>query len=121
MTADRNLYGGAVETFVADYMRGMGMVILEQNYTVGKMEVDIIGMEESTLVIVEVKARTHAVEMKEVTEVISADKNTRMVRVADVYAQRCRFPFSDIRFDYAFVHSSDTGLECTYVRDAFIP
>lgn len=116
--------GHLVELFIADQLRQRGFVILEQNYTLGKLEVDLIALEGDTLCFIEVKARKHPFILSELEEVITPEKQEHMVVVSDAY---CRFakrvPYKSVRFDYVLVYLPDgiTPKKVQYIRDAFTP
>lgn len=102
-------------------MRSEGMVILEKNYRLGPLEVDLIAMDGETLVVVEVKARKVRMDMHDISHVIPPSKQQRMIRVAEAYASTSAEKFEDIRFDYALVYPHASQYHCTYIKGAFIP
>lgn len=111
--------GQTIESFVADFLRRNGLVILHQNYRVGRKEADIVACQGNTLVIVEVKARAFALDMYSLQQTITQAKRQRMVRIADAYLKRHNNKFTQVRFDFACVCTSP--LQCTYIPGAFYP
>ena len=114
--------GKAAEALAADYLRHEGLVVLDQHYMVGHLEIDIIALDGEELVIVEVKERPYSVDMALIDEVIDHKKRQRLIVAADTYASECQHPFADLRFDYIFVtmHKGREP-EVIHLPRAFVP
>ncbi|MDO5036013.1 MAG: YraN family protein [Porphyromonas sp.] len=115
--------GRADELLVADLMREEGFVVLEQNYRVGHLEIDIIALEGDTLCFVEVKSRKDRASLDEVSSLLNPRKIRNIILASDSYCQRSHpFAYRRVRFDLALLFSPATGSpELTYIRDAFVP
>ncbi len=116
--------GHLIELMIADKLRQRGFVILEQNYFVGKYEVDIIALEGSALCFIEVKARNRPFLLSELDAIITPDKQKRMIEVSDIYCRNLKgVRYSSVRFDYALVYMPDTitPKKVQYIRNAFVP
>lgn len=113
--------GKAVEALVCDHLRDKGFVILDQNLKVGNYEIDIIAMWERVLVFVEVKARSGAMDMEEMAELITPAKERRLIIAADAYASSSRGDFDSCRFDYVFVDMTGMKYEIMHYEEAFVP
>lgn len=89
------------EELAAEYLRSLGYEIIEQNYTVRGGEIDIIAIDDGTLVIVEVKSRTACVDGERPSEALDERKIRFLVRSADRYVFEKRDLCSDmpLRFD----------------------
>lgn len=122
-TANARVDGGEMETLVANLLGKYGFVILEQNYRMGHLEVDLIALDADVLCFIEVKARNHKIHPGEVEDLIPMSKRENIAQVADVYCRSLRhLPYSKVRFDYALVtvlpHKKP---QVQYVRNAFTP
>lgn len=82
--------GHQIELFIADELRKRGFVILEQNYKMGFLEVDLIALEGDVLCFIEVKARNRPFVLSELDVLIPPTKQQNMVQVADVFCRNLR-------------------------------
>lgn len=115
--------GHAEELLVADLLRKKGFVILEQNYQVGHLELDLIVMEQDVLCFVEVKSRKSEMYLEDIEVLIPKRKIRNVVAASDSYCQtHPTLKYKRVRFDVALLHIPD-GQEpkLTYIRDAFVP
>lgn len=116
--------GHQIELFIADELRRRGFVVLEQNYKVGRLEVDIIALEGSVLCFIEVKARNRPFVLSELDLLIPSSKQKNIIEVADVYCKNLkRLHYTNVRYDYALVYIPDSikPKQVQYIRDAFVP
>lgn len=116
--------GHQIELFIADELRKRGFVILEQNYKMGFLEVDLIALEGDVLCFIEVKARNRPFVLSELDVLIPPTKQQNMVQVADVFCRNLRgLRYSNVRYDYALVYLPDstTPRQVQYIRNAFVP
>lgn len=58
--AGRIARGRRAEQLAADYLAEQGYIILERNWRCRSGELDLIGLQEDTVVIVEVRSRSHS-------------------------------------------------------------
>lgn len=116
--------GHQIELYIADKLRQRGFVVLEQNYTLGHLEVDIIALEGNVLCFIEVKARRKPFVLAELELLIPPSKQRNMVEVADSYCRRLKgVRYTNVRYDYALVYMPDsvTPKQVQYIRNAFVP
>lgn len=79
--ASRTAVGRAAESTVAAWLEARGYVVLGRNIRVGRDEIDVVALDGSTLVCVEVRARRRGA-MVHPLESITASKRARMRRAA---------------------------------------
>lgn len=116
--------GHQIELFVSDQLRSRGFVVLEQNYKVGHLEVDIIALEGDILCFIEVKARRRPFVLSEINRLIPREKRRNIITVSDAYCRRLKgVNYANVRFDYALVYLPDgvTPKRVQYIRNAFVP
>lgn len=112
-----------MEQMVADLLRRAGFIILEQNYKVGHLEIDLIAMEGEVLCFIEVKSRAKPIRLEEVDELISAKQREHITLAADTFCRHSnQLKYNKVRFDYALVHVlQNHPPRVQYIRDAFTP
>lgn len=116
--------GHQIELFIADELRRRGFVVLEQNYKMGSLEVDIIALEGDVLCFIEVKARNRPFVLSELDLLIPPTKQHNMIEVADAYCKNLKgLLYSNLRFDYVLVYMPDSikPKQVQYIRNAFVP
>ena len=74
------------ESVAAEYLTGIGYVILERNVRTQHGEIDIIVMDKNTIVIVEVKTRT-SLKFGYPEDAISSQKKEHLLASAQAYMQ----------------------------------
>ena len=117
-TRDR---GRAVEQAVAAYLRAHGRRIVDQNYTGGGAELDLVACEPApdgtdTYVFVEVRSRASA-EHGSPLETIDANKQRRVIRAATAWLVAHElWERVEVRFDVVAV---EHGHDPTWIRNAF--
>lgn len=122
-----NLYGHTdghmMEQMVADLLRIAGFVILEQNFKIGHIEIDIIALEGDTLCFIEVKSRSFPIRVEELDSVISFKQRNNIINAADIYCRNIQnINYSNVRFDYALIHvPQNAPPKVQYIRSAFTP
>ena len=109
--------GKAGEEIAAALLERKGYRILDRNWRWGKEELDIVAMDGTFLVIVEVKTRSSAIFADPETAV-TRQKQKIMVRAANAYARYRRHP-GEVRFDVITVVSKPEGEEVIHMVDAF--
>jgi putative endonuclease len=112
--------GLAWESRAATFLQSHGIRIITQGYRCRLGELDIVGSDGDTLVIVEVKARrsgSHGLAV----ETVGPRKQRRIIRATRHYLMRNSTLFSQpIRFDVLAVDGIDTAEpKFTWVRNAF--
>lgn len=113
--AEHNILGKTGEDVAADYLIAKGFNILRRNWRSGHKEVDIIAMDGPTLVFVEVKTRTRAMDP---SDLISYYKIRFLETAAESYIRRTNFQ-GDARFDLIILTKSRNGFDINYIPEAF--
>lgn len=115
--ATHNNIGQQGELLAQEYLRKEGFAILETNWRVGKLEVDIIAYMEGQIVFAEVKTRSSS-EHGDPEDFVDAAKQRAYIRAANNYViQNDRD--EEVRFDIIAVELSDTGYSINHMEDAF--
>lgn len=100
-----------------------GFKILEHNWRMGHLEVDLIAEDKKTIVFVEVKARTCILNGKMPEENVDEIKMRRVIAAANAYLKYHRIE-KQPRFDVVGILVDRNTNEITYrryVEDAFQP
>ena len=101
------------------YLQKKGYKIIELNWRFGKLEIDIIAMDNEELVIVEVKTRaTDAFGDPEVF--VNKNKQNRLIKAANAYIQKMDFN-GETRFDVVSVLEKNSKLLVKHTPNAFAP
>lgn len=104
------------ERLAANYLMDKGYRILERNYRVGKLEIDLITEKGGTIVFVEVKRRVSE-NFGSPAEFVDKKKQERIVKAAKVFLQREKdFQDMDVRFDVVSV----LGDTIDHIESAFV-
>jgi putative endonuclease len=113
----RKLLGRTGEDRAAKHLAAQGYTILERNYTAPQGELDLIALDNGTLVFVEVKTRTSdAYGAPELA--VDRRKQERMVKAALGYLKRKKLHQMPCRFDVVAVSGAD-GDTVQLIRNAF--
>lgn len=125
MTETRRHTGRIAEELVASRLLGMGWRILERNARTRHGELDIVALDDRTLVFVEVKAARTGTVFGPLRPIESIDfrKQRRVRRLATAWMAERRNvgPYEGIRFDaFGLVLDSDgRPVDVEHVRGAF--
>jgi putative endonuclease len=114
--AEHNDTGNKAEALAADFLRKKGYEILEQNYTHGKGEIDIIALKEEWLVFVEVRARSE-ISHGFPEQTISKNKASLIIKTAENYVYQHDW-HGKIRFDIIAIIVGQ-AFEIRQFEDAF--
>jgi putative endonuclease len=121
VTDPRRDVGRVGEDAAAAYLSRHGYRILHRNLRLGRLgELDIVAMQRSTLVFVEVKAKISG-ELGGFAN-ITAAKQRKLVALGEYYLQRYRHGQTAVRFDAVEVEYADKRLRDPQIRllpDAF--
>jgi putative endonuclease len=103
------------------FLQRAGIVIVARNFRTanGSAELDLIGWEKDTLVVIEVKSRTTE-EYGSPERAMSPEKEKAVVRAAREYARHAEIPLENVRFDVVSVVFG-TPPQVRHQRDAFRP
>ena len=104
------------ELLAAKYLKSKGYEILEQNFKLGRYEVDIIAKLDTFLVFVEVKSRS-TVRHGYPEEMVSGEQEDRIRDVAELYVEDKQWK-GNIRFDIIAIHTKMSN-DLYHIRDAF--
>ena len=114
--------GNQVERFAESFLREHGLRTIARNYRCRRGEIDLIMMDGSCLVFVEVRFRS-ANRLSSARSTVDARKQRKIVRTAAMYLSSNRAYANYImRFDVVGVDRNRNGGErVQWIRDAFRP
>lgn len=107
------------EHYAVKYLQDLGYLILETNWRVRKLEVDIIAKHKTNLVIVEVKARSTNV-FGEPEVFVSKKKQSNLIKAAHEYIQQIDFN-GETRFDVISILQNNENFIVKHIQNAFEP
>ncbi len=110
-------YGNAGEEAALHHLVREGYHLLERNWRVGHLEVDIIAEQFGMLIFVEVKSRRHA-SADETAEAVDHNKQGKILEAARLYCQERRLS-KPIRFDIITVTGETSPFTIQHITDAF--
>ena len=117
MSLLKKMLGRKGEDRAAAYLTRQGYRILERNYATPSGEIDVIAMDEETVVFVEVKTRTSdAFGAPELA--VNARKQQRMIRAALGYIRYKKLHQVPCRFDVVAI-SAAMEQEVEIIQNAF--
>lgn len=119
MKTSKQEQGKKGEEIAGEYLTQKGYKILERNWTVGHLEVDLIAETEKELVIVEVKTRKSNL-YGEPEEFVTKPKQRNLIRAANIYIQKTGND-KEVRFDIISVIRDVVGESVKHIEDAFKP
>ncbi len=102
------ILGRKGEEKAADYLRGVGYVVLDRNWRVGHKEVDLICAYRNKIVIVEVKYRKNSAEY--LAELMNYRKKNNLLRAGEAYLRRYKLE-KELQFDLIVVHGDEGRVE----------
>lgn len=106
------------EDLAVEYLQGKGYQILERNWHSGHKEIDIIALDDTTLVVVEVKTRKSD-DYGEPNIAVDKAKQQMLIWAANAYVRYKNLEV-DVRFDIVSIVISDAESEIEHIEDAFI-
>jgi putative endonuclease len=103
------------------FLQRIGIIVVARNYRTasGSGEIDLIGWEGDTLVVIEVKSR-QTDEYGAPDRAIGPEKQRTLIRAARDFARHAEVPWEKVRFDVVNVVFS-TPPVVTHFRDVFRP
>jgi putative endonuclease len=121
MSLDRQRLGERGEEAAAAYLERNGMHVVERNWRCDAGEVDIVALDDTTLVLVEVKTR-RSVRAGTPEAAVTPAKQRRYARLAAAYLQSTGMADVSVRFDVItlLVITEDRAL-LRHHRAAFVP
>ena len=118
--AVHNDLGREGESIAKQYLEGKGYEVLDENWTHGKAEIDLIVYKDGIMVFVEVKART-SVAFGQPEEFVHDGKRKQMELAATEYIEIMNHQ-NDIRFDIiAITFTKNKSYNLNHIEDAFWP
>lgn len=108
------------ERVAAEYLRDRGYHILERNFRCRGGEVDLIALDGGTLIFIEVKLRRSLLRGTPL-EAVTAVKQTRVKRAAQVYLTYCGLAFQRLRFDVVSIMKGAKKTDIIHLKAAFPP
>lgn len=118
--AVHNDFGANGEQIAREYLESSGYEILDQNWTFGKAEIDLIAYRDSTLVFAEVKTRRNN-NFAEPEDFVSDEKQRLLAYAADEYIHLMDHQH-EVRFDIITVLIDKFNKpEIRHIEDAFWP
>lgn len=116
--AIHNQIGAWGEAKAAHFLQAKGYEILDENWTFGKCEVDLICLYKGVMVFVEVKTRSSSAFGRP-EEFVDQRKQNLMQTAAEAYLRAVDYK-GEIRFDIvAILIKSDETYEIEHIEDAF--
>lgn len=110
--------GSGGERAAADFLRERGYHVLERNFRCRGGEIDLIALDGSVLVFVEVKVR-RTLSRGAPIEAVTPAKQSRVRRAAQEYLTYCGRVFRRIRFDVICVMKTAKTTDITHLKAAF--
>ena len=118
--AEHNELGKWGEQIARDLLISKGYQILEQNWSCGHKEIDIIAKDGNELVIVEVKTRRVST-LVDPEETVDKMKQRYLIWSAEAYVERNNLDV-DVRFDIvAIVVDKNNEHRIDHIENAFYP
>jgi putative endonuclease len=106
------------EQIAGRHLRRCGYLILARNYRAMGAEIDLVALERSTLVFVEVKARSGS-EAGTPEEAVDEHKRQQIRRAAESYIAARHAEGVAIRFDVIAITGVGRGRKLELIKDAF--
>jgi len=111
--------GAAGEALAAQHLEQLGLRIVARNVHLRFGELDLIALDGTALVVVEVRLRASA-RFGSAAESVDARKQRRIVRAARELLARGGLPrFSRVRFDVVAIDATGFPPVVSHFRDAF--
>ena len=117
--AVHNDLGRKGEAIAKTHLESLGYEILDENWTHGKLEVDLIAYKNKVIVFVEVKART-GTGFGEPEDFVDDRKQKLLAEAADEYIYLMNHQ-GEVRFDIISVLFKGENYTLKHIEDAFWP
>ena len=118
--ARHNELGKEGEGIAKIYLQKQGYEILDENWTSGKSEIDLIALKNRIIIFVEVKTRSSAA-FGEPEDFVERHKHKQMELAATAYIAIMNHRY-DIRFDIiAITFTNSEEYKLNHIEDAFWP
>jgi putative endonuclease len=110
--------GARGEQVAARHLKRCGYIILARNYRAAGAEIDLVALDGSTLVFVEVKFRAGS-GFGRPAEAVDLEKRERIRRAARAFADWRRVPDLPARFDVVALSGAGRFCRLELIKDAF--
>jgi putative endonuclease len=117
--ATHNLLGKEGEEAAAAFLEKKGYTLRHRNWRSGHKELDIVALQGSTLVVVEVKTRRNQ-QFGRPEEAVNERKTRRIVASADAYVRKFGIDLP-VRFDIIELTGDQPPFRIVHIEDAFFP
>jgi len=115
-----NDLGRKGESLAKAHLEEAGYEILNENWTHGKLEVDLIAYKDRVIIFAEVKTRTGN-GFGEPEDFVDARKQKLLAKAADEYIYLMNHQ-GEVRFDIiAILFNNETNYKLKHIEDAFWP
>jgi putative endonuclease len=112
--------GRAGEALAKTHLENSGYEILDENWTHGKAEIDLIAYKDKVIIFAEVKTRT-GTGFGQPEDFVDARKQKLLADAADEYIYLMNHQ-GDVRFDIiAILFDKDKNYILNHIEDAFWP
>ena len=114
------LFGDRGERAAANYLKRQGYRIVSRNYSTPWGEIDIVALDGTTIVFVEVKTR-QSIAAGHPFEAVTHEKQSKLTRMALVYLKKYKLLEHPARFDVVSIVWPEASRqpEITHFRNAF--
>lgn len=108
------------EEEATNYLIAQGHTILERNWRVGHLEIDIISFSSYGIHFVEVKSRRNPIGYSP-EECVNKKKQKNIVNAAKRYILKSKITNVEYHFDIIAITYNQNGNELRYFQDAWLP
>lgn len=117
---DRAGLGRAGEKQAERHLRRLGYRIVARNYRCPLGEIDLIALDQRTVVFVEVKTRADR-QHADPQDAVNLGKQQRLLRTARYFIQQTDSQDRACRFDVIAITAEQAGTHIEHITDAFSP
>ncbi len=111
--------GIAGENEAEVFLQSKGYKIIEKNWSIGKLEVDLIGTIGKHIVFIEVKKR-YSKAFREPWEAVNRKKQRNIILAANIYLKKSHTDLEP-RFDIVSIVQDGQKIEIEHIEQAFWP
>lgn len=109
-TTDKKALGRKGEELAKEYLLSLGYRFLQENFHTKAGEIDLIFLDGTCLVLVEVKTRRHGGFLP-LEKTITPEKIKRILKTAEIYSNSDPIPFQEMRVDAIFIEELEGKFE----------
>ena len=114
-----HLLGNKGEALAVEFLKKEDYIILEKNWNAGKLEIDIIALDNDQIVFVEVKTRSGNY-LTTPESAVDNKKQKFIISAADRYLKRNQID-KECRFDIITLVKEKDGFIIDHIKNAFYP